>query len=134
MSEATSLTERNRAVVEGMFAAANKGDIEGVFSYLSDDVTVIEPHFMPFGKTYYGKEGFYELAQILPNYLDVSSITVHYTLADGDRVAACIGIADIATGKLTHFIEQFTVKDGKIIENRLFYNDAGTLVDKPKVV
>jgi ketosteroid isomerase-like protein len=134
MSAATSLTEQNRAVVEAMFAAANSGDIDGVFSYLSDDVTIIEPMFMPFGKTYHGKDEFLGLAQVLPNYLDVSSITVHYTIADGDRVAACVGITDVATGELTHFIEQFTIKDGKIVENRVFYNNAGSLVDKPKVV
>lgn len=134
MSAATSLTERNRAIVESMFAAANKGDIEGVFSHLSDDIAVIEPLFLPFGGTYRGKDEFLALAQILPNYLDVSTITVHYTIADGDRVAACVGITDIATGELTRFIEQFTVRDGKIVENRLFYHDAGTLADKPKVV
>ncbi|MFD7757880.1 nuclear transport factor 2 family protein [Streptomyces sp. NPDC059757] len=134
MSAATSLTERNRAVVQSMFAAANKGDIEGVFSHLSDDIAVIEPLFLPFGGTYRGKDEFLALAQILPNYLDVSTITVHYTIADGDRVAACVGITDIATGELTRFIEQFTVRDGKIVENRLFYHDAGTLADKPKVV
>ena len=98
MSTATSLTEQNRAIVEAMFAAANNGDVEGVFSYLSDDVTVIEPLFMPFGKAYHGKDEFLGLAQVLPNYLDVSSITVHHTIADGDRVAACVGITDVATG------------------------------------
>jgi len=134
MSSATPLTEQNRAIVEGMFAAANSGDIDGVFSYLSEDVTIIEPLFMPFGKTYHGKDEFLGLAQILPNYLDVSKITVHYTIADGDRVAACVGITDVATGELTHFIEQFTIKNGKIVENRVFYNNAGSLVDQPKVV
>jgi ketosteroid isomerase-like protein len=134
MSAATSLTEQNRAIVEAMFAAANNGDIEGVFSYLSEDIAVIEPLFLPFGKTYHGKDEFLGLAQILPNYLDVSKITVHYTIADEDRVAACVGVTDVATGELTQFIEQFTVKDGKIVENRLFYHDAGTLIDQPKVV
>ncbi|WP_371780784.1 nuclear transport factor 2 family protein [Streptosporangium subroseum] len=90
--------------------------------------------FLPFGKAYHGKDEFLGLAQVLPNYLDVSKITVHYTIADGDRVAACVGITDVATGELTRFIEQFTIRDGKIVENRLFYHDAGTLVDQPKVV
>jgi ketosteroid isomerase-like protein len=134
MSTATSLTEQNRAIVESMFAAANRGDIDGVFSLLSEDVTIIEPLFMPFGKTYHGKDAFLGLAQVLPKYLDVSAITVHYTIADGDRVAACVGITDVATGELTEFIEQFTLNDGKIIENRVFYNNAGTLVGMPKVV
>ncbi|WP_030979377.1 nuclear transport factor 2 family protein [Streptomyces sp. NRRL S-1824] len=134
MSAATSLTEQNRAIVEAMFEAANSGDIEGVVSYLSDDVTIDEPLFLPFGTVYHGKDEFFGLAQVMQNYLDVSSITVHYTIADGDRVAACIGIPDVTTGELTHFIEQFTIKDGKIVENRPFYNNAGTLVDKPKVV
>jgi ketosteroid isomerase-like protein len=134
MSTATSLTEQNRAIVEAMFAAANNGDVEGVFSYLSDDVTVIEPLFMPFGKTYHGKDEFFGLAQVLPNYLDVSSITVHHTIADSDRVAACVGIEDVATGELTQFIELFTINDGKIVENRVFYHDAGSLIGMPKVV
>ena len=132
MSAATSLTEKNRAIVEGMFAAANRGDVEGVFSFLSEDVAVIEPVFLPFGKAYHGKDGFFALAQVLPNYLDLSSITLHYTIADGDRVAACVGIKDVTTGELTHFIEQFTIKDGKIVENRLFYHNAGTLIDHGK--
>ncbi|MFF0451509.1 nuclear transport factor 2 family protein [Streptomyces sp. NPDC004609] len=134
MSAATSPTEQNRAIVEAMFAAANSGDVEGVFSYLSEDVAVIEPVFLPFGKVYHGKDEFLGLAQVLPNYLDVSKITVHYTIADGDRVAACVGITDVATGELTHFIEQFTIKGGKIVENRVFYHDVGSLIDKPKVV
>ncbi|MFJ6086721.1 nuclear transport factor 2 family protein [Streptomyces sp. NPDC092369] len=134
MSAATSPTEQNRAVVEAMFAAANRGDVEGVFSYLSEDVAVIEPVFLPFGKAYHGKDEFLGLAQILPNYLDVSKITVHYTIADGDRVAACVGITDVATGELTHFIEQFTLKDGKIIENRVFYHNVGSMIDQPRVV
>ncbi|MER6171983.1 nuclear transport factor 2 family protein [Streptosporangium sp. NPDC001681] len=134
MSADTSLTEKNRAIVEAMFAAANSGDVEGVFSYLSDDVAVIEPAFLPFGKAYHGKDEFLALAQILPNYLDVSKITVHYTIADGDRVAACVGITDVATGELTQFIEQFTIKDGKIVENRIFYHNVGTLIDQPRVV
>ncbi|MER5322964.1 nuclear transport factor 2 family protein [Streptosporangium roseum] len=134
MSAETSLTEQNRAIVEAMFAAANSGDVEGVFSYLSDDVAVIEPVFLPFGKAYHGKDEFLALAQILPNYLDVAKITVHYTIADGDRVAACVGIRDVATGELTQFIEQFTVKNGKIVENRIFYHNVGTLIDQPRVV
>ncbi|MEV5528050.1 hypothetical protein [Streptomyces prunicolor] len=92
MSATTSLTEQNRAIVEGMFAAPNRGDIE------------------------------------------VSSITVHYTIADGDRVAACVGTKDATTGELTHFIEQFTIKDGKIVENRVFYHNVGSMLDKPRVV
>ncbi|WTW98942.1 nuclear transport factor 2 family protein [Streptomycetaceae bacterium NBC_01309] len=133
MPAAASRTERNRAVVESMFAAANKGDIEGVLSHLSDDIAVIEPLFLPFGGTYRGKDEFLALAEVLPDYLDISSITVHYTIADGDRVAACVGITDVTTGELTRFIEQFTVREGKIVENRLFYHDAGTLVGRPKV-
>jgi ketosteroid isomerase-like protein len=134
MSTPTTLTEQNRAIVEALYEAANKGDLEGALSYLSDDVTVDEPLFLPFGKVYRGKDEFAALAPVLQNYLDVASITLHYTIADGDRVAACVGIPDLETGELTRLIELFTIKDGKIIENRLFYNDAGTLVDKPKVV
>ncbi|MET8830705.1 nuclear transport factor 2 family protein [Streptomyces sp. NPDC004610] len=128
MSAASSPTERNRQVVLAMFAAANSGDLERVLSCLADDVTVYEPLFLPFGRVYRGKDEFFALAGELQKYLDLSAITVHYTIADGDRVAACVGVPDLTTGKLTRFIEQFTVRDDKIVENRLFYNEVGTLV------
>ncbi|MEV7284810.1 nuclear transport factor 2 family protein [Streptomyces sp. NPDC093252] len=131
MTAASSLTERNRQVVLAMFAAASSGDMEGVLSYLSEDVVVAEPLFLPFGRVYRGRDEFLALAGELGKYLDLSAITVHYTLADGDRVAACVGVPDLATGKPTHFIEQYTVRDGKIVENRLFYHDAGTLAGRP---
>ena len=134
MSVPTSLTEQNRAIVEAVYEATNKGDVEGALSLFSDDVTIDEPLFLPFGKLYRGKAEFIALAPVLQNYLDVASIKLHYIIADGDRVAACVGIPDRETGELTRFIEQFTLKDGKITENLIFYNDAGTLVDKPKVV
>jgi len=134
MSAPTSLTEQNRAIVEAMYEATNKGDIERTLSYFSDDVTIDEPLFLPFGKLYRGKDEFIALAPVLQTYLDVASVTLHYIIADGDHVAACVGIPDRETGELTRFIEQFTLKDGKITENQIFYNDAGTLADKPKVV
>ena len=42
---------------------------------LFPNMTLAENLFMPFGKAYHGKDEFFGLAQVLPNYLDVSSIT-----------------------------------------------------------
>ncbi|WP_369374566.1 nuclear transport factor 2 family protein [Promicromonospora sp. Populi] len=134
MSEEKSLTEQHRAIVEDLYAAANRGDLEGAFANLAEDFILDEPTFLPFGKVYHGLGEFRDLAPVLSNYLAVDEIVVHYTIADGDRVAAIVGIPDRATGKLTHLIELYTFKDGKIVQNQLFYHDAGTLTDLPKVV
>ncbi len=45
MGAARSLTDTNRAVVEGLYAAAMAGDFESLMCFLSDDVVVHEPPF-----------------------------------------------------------------------------------------
>lgn len=134
MTATTSLTEQNRAIVEALYDAGIKGDIEALMGFLADDVVVDEPLYLPYGKVYRGKEEFLGLFQGIGRYMDLSKITVHYTIADGDRVAACLGIPDTTTGELTHFLEQSTLRDGKIVEMKLFYYDAQTMMEQPKIV
>jgi hypothetical protein len=134
MTATSSLTEQNRATVESMYAAVTSGDIEGFLSHLADDIVIDEPLYLPYGKVYRGKREFLELFPKLNQYVDASQIKVHYLIADGDRVAACLGLPDVNTGKAVHLLEQSTLRDGKVAEIKLFYYDAGTMMDAPKIV
>ncbi|HKP44061.1 nuclear transport factor 2 family protein [Mycobacterium sp.] len=129
-----SLTEQNRAIVEAMYAAVMAGDVDGLFAHFSDDIVVSEPPFLPYGKVCHGKEEFLHLFPIVGKYLDVAHVKVHHVIADGERVVGCIGIPDRASGVLTHMLEQFTLRDGKVTEIQLFYYDAGTMTELPKEV
>jgi ketosteroid isomerase-like protein len=134
MTAAVSLTEQNRAVVQAMYEAGQAADLEAVASFVADDVVVDEPHYLPFGKVYRGKQEFLGLFEMVSRFLDVSHIQVHYLIADGERVAACLAIPDLNTGKPVSMLEQSTLKDGKITHIKLFYNDPGTMLQQPKCV
>lgn len=134
MTATVSLTEKNRAIVLELYAAAASGQPERIMGLLTDDIVVDEPSYLPYGKVYNGIEEFAGLFGMIGDYLDLSDIRVNYTIADGDRVAACVSVRDVTSGEYTTFIEQSTVRDGKIAEIRLFYYDPQTMLDKPKVV
>lgn len=133
MTSATDLTERNRAVVRGLYDAATSGDLPGALEALAEDVVVYEPDFLPYGGVYRGKQAFVELFGKIAQCLDLSRVTVHYYVADGERVIAVLGIPDLTTGELAHFAEQSTVRDGKIAEMRLFYYDPQSMISAPKL-
>ena len=134
MTATISLTEKNRGIVESFYAAAVSGDLAAIAPLLADDLVVDEPDYLPYGKVYRGKEEFAGLLGLIGQYLDVSKVQVNYLIADGDRVAACLGIPDVTTGEMTHLIEQSTLRDGQIVEIKLFYYDAQSMTGKPKVV
>jgi hypothetical protein len=134
MTTTESLTEKNRAIVEKLYACASSGDLGGIAPLLADDIVVDEPSYLPYGKVYRGKEEFAGLLGMIGQFLDLTKVQVNYTIADGDRVAACLGIPDVTTGEMTHFIEQSTLRDGQVVEMKLFYYDAQSMIGKPKVV
>ncbi|HTK64324.1 MAG TPA: nuclear transport factor 2 family protein [Pseudonocardia sp.] len=134
MTTTESLTEKNRAIVEKLYAAASSGDLGAIAPLLADDIVVDEPSYLPYGKLYRGKEEFAGLLGMIGQFLDLTKVQVNYTIADGDRVAACLGIPDVTTGEMTHFIEQSTLRDGQIVEMKLFYYDAQSMIGKPKIV
>ncbi len=70
----------------------------------------------------------------MAQFLDLSTIKVHHMIADKERVAVCLGIRDASTGELTELIEQCTLRNGKVVELKLFYHDPGSMVGKPRAV
>jgi hypothetical protein len=134
MTTTASLTEQNRAVVEAMYRAIGQGDFEGLLAQMADDLVIDEPLYLPYGKVYRGKAELAGLFEKIGQYFDASQVQVKYMIADGDRVAACLTAPDATSGKPVEMLEQSTLRDGKIVEVKLFYDDTGTMMDKPKIV
>jgi ketosteroid isomerase-like protein len=130
MTSTTSLTEQNRKTVEDLYAAGMRGDVEGLMRHLDDNVVVHEPDFLPYGGEYVGKNDFLRLFGRIGEFMNLAEMTLHYTVADGERVIAVLGIQDAKTGQLNHFAEQSTVRDGKVVDMRLFYYDGQSMFGK----
>jgi hypothetical protein len=127
------LTEQNRALVQSMYAAATRGDAESLMSLLADDVVVHEPDYLPYGAEYVGKEAFAGLFGKISQLLDLTDVKLDYLVADNDRVIGVLRIPDRNTGKDTLFAEQSTIRDGKIVDLRIFYYDAQSMIGAPKI-
>ena len=133
MTTLTSVTEENRRLVQDMYDAGVRGDVEGLMSKLAPDVAVHEPALLPYGAVYHGHQEFLDLFTKIAQVLDISKITLDYLVADGDRVIGVLRIPDPATGGQVLLAEQSTIRDGKIVEMRIFFHDAQSLIDAPKL-
>jgi ketosteroid isomerase-like protein len=132
MVSSATITEQNRAIAEAMYKAGIAQDYEGFMAGLADDLVINEPDFLPYRGIFYKKD-FLSLMEKINRFMDLSNITLHYLIADGDRVAACLGIPDQSTGELTHFLEQCTFRDGKVVDIKLFYYNPCTMMTQPKL-
>lgn len=130
-SPTTSLTERNRAIVQALYAAGTRGDVEELLSYLAEDIVVHEPPFLPYGATYSGRDAFLPMFAEIARHLDVSTITIEHLIADRDHVIAVLRIPDRATGRDTVLAEHSTLRDGRVVEMRIFYFDPQSLIRCP---
>ena len=133
MTITESLTEQNRALVQKLYDAAISGDIEGVLGCLAEDVVVREPEFLPYGGTYSGRDTFLALFEKIVKCYDMTKISADYLVADGERVIGVLRMPDLKTGKDVLLAEQSTIRDGLIVDMRIFFHDAQSLIDAPKL-
>jgi predicted SnoaL-like aldol condensation-catalyzing enzyme len=133
MTTPTDTTEISRRLVEELYDAAVAADVEGVLFRLDDSVIVHEPDFLPYGGEYHGKQGFVDLYTKIAKVYDVAKIRVDYLVADGDRVIGVIRMPDLNTGNDVLLAEQSTVRDGKVIDMRIFFHDTQSLIGAPKL-
>jgi len=130
--QAKSVTELNRSIIESFYAAGTRGDIETMMSYLADDVVIYEPPYLSFGGEYLGKDGLAAIYGAVVQLADVTQFKIHHILVDGDRAVAVGGFPVNDTGQFTHFAEETRLADGKIVEIRIFYYDAQSLLGAAK--
>lgn len=128
MDVTESATELNRSIMEHFYAAGLQGDIETMMGYVADDVVIYEPTYLPFGGEYRGKDSLSAIHGAVAQLADVAQFTIHYILVDGDRAIAIGGFPVNDTGQFTHFAEESRLEDGKIVEIRIYYHDAQSMI------
>lgn len=129
MGNSSGNTETSKQRAQAMYAAATAGDFAGALNCMDDDIVVIEPPYLPFGGTYRGKQEFQSLLGRISEYADLSGSKILYTVADGDIAMVALQIKDRKTGKLLQLLEQSTVRNDKIVEIKVFYFDAGSMIE-----
>lgn len=122
-------SEASKAKVLTMYAAAGKGDFATALSCMADDIAVIEPPYLPYGGTYRGKVEFQQLLAKISEHADLSAMKMEGVVAEGDTVFVCLQIGDRKTGKPLQLVERSIVRDGKIVEMKIFYFDAGAMIE-----
>jgi ketosteroid isomerase-like protein len=128
-------TAETRRVVTGMYDAAIGGDLAGFFSHIAPDVVTHEPPFLPYGGSYSGLGALMELlGEQVAKHLDIAQPKIDRVVVDGDRAFTVIRLRCQATGEETLLAEEAVVRAGKVVELRVFYFDAGSLIEQGGVV
>ena len=129
MSIDAALSETNKRIVETMYAAGARNDFQAVMGCMDENVVVIEPPYLSYGGIYRGLAEFQKLMGIINEYADLSTVRLQYSVAENDRVIGILEFKDRKTGKQLHLAEQSTLCNGKVVEMKIFYFDAGSLIE-----
>jgi len=130
MSQVKTPTQsrKNVELVQEMYSAFARRDIEALLSVISPDVEWGEPEnpYNPAGGTRHGHSGFIEWVQIGSQSEEVLDLEPKRFLTDLDSVAVvghtrCLAKA---TGKTyqTDFVHLITFKDGKVTRFQEFFD------------
>jgi ketosteroid isomerase-like protein len=133
MTTTTSQTEISRALMARIYKAAAAGDYEDVLGCVSADIVITEPGFLPYGGVYRGIDRMREAIGKLAQLLDVSKMVVDRLVADEDRVIGIVRIPDLKTGEYILLAEEALIKDGKVSEICVYFNETRSLLDAPKL-
>ena len=124
MSDASE-AEKNRQMLETMYACMLSGDLAGVLEGVSDDVITHQSPVLPYGGVYHGKQALASLlAETIFPLIDGAMIKMTAPLmAADDRVIASFTVPARRTGKDLVLLEQSTLRNGKVVELRVYYFD-----------
>ncbi len=120
--------EENKKIVQLLYSAFAKRDVNAIVELLSSDVEWGEPEnpFNPAGGTRYGHQGFLEWVNIGRQAEEILELEPLKVLTDNDSVAVvgytkCLAIR---TGKTyeSDFVHLFTLKDGLITRFQEFFD------------
>jgi uncharacterized protein len=124
----TSKYAANIKLVQDLYAAFTRRDMQAVLSALAEDVVWQEPPnpFNPAAGTRRGHAGFLEWARVGHESEDIVKLDVHNFLAGPDMVAAVGSTTCRAktTGRVyeTDFVHVVTVKAGKVARFQEFFD------------
>ena len=89
----------------------------------SDSMVVYEPSSLPFGGIYRGLKAFEQFYPKVREFYDFKQFALQSVYADSDKVFAISNARIAHTENSILLCEQFTFKQGKIIEVRLYFYD-----------
>jgi ketosteroid isomerase-like protein len=119
---------KNIGLVQRMFAAFGKGDIDTILGLLSPDVEWGEPDnpHNPAAGTRHGQAGFLEWLRIGKQSEDILVLEPRQFLAQGDMVAVVGYMKCLAksTGRIyeSDFVHLVTLKSGKVTRFQEFFD------------
>jgi len=122
----------NRATLEAFVQAFIDGDSQRMRSYLAADVVLHEAAVLPYGGDHVGVEGFFSSLQTASSIFDAEALK--WELMDaGDKVILhmLVRLTSRRTGKILEIpvVEIFAFRDGKIIDDDVYYKDASLVAD-----
>ena len=126
------MSATNREIVEEIYAAANRGDLEALAANFHPDVVLHQAPSLPYGGDHKGREATMAcLLAMFTEHWDVSALTVHNIAVDGDMVISAVDLTAIArpTGRQVEmpFRECFTIRDGLVVDLQPFYYDTAAV-------
>ena len=117
----------NKAVLDALLQAFLEGDLERMASYLADDVVLHEAAVLPYGGDHVGPQAFLATMQAAGDLFETEALKWELMEA-GDRVILhiLVRLTSRRTGVSfdTPVVEIFAFRDGKIIDDDVFYKDA----------
>ncbi len=126
--------QANLELVQAMYAAFSRGDIQTIINHLAPDVVWVHegPETIPFTGRRKGTAEVLGFFKALGETQENQKLTIEANVAQGDRVATCGRYSGTvkATGKkfdsaVAHF---FTIRNGKVTEF-LDYGDTAQMAD-----
>lgn len=119
MENNTSLNNTNKAFIEMLLS--NKLPLKNYPERVSEDFVLYEPSSLPFGGKYVGLEEYEKFAvPKIAEYYDFSRFEFVGVYGDKNIIFAILKIGVRNTDEVLYLCEQFTFKDDKITEIRVF--------------
>jgi ketosteroid isomerase-like protein len=124
------MSSDNKQVVQRVYDAFGKGDIESILGNLTDDFIWNVPGPAPFAGRRTGLDGMRQFFQQLASSVEIEQFDVNEILADGDKVVVLGKEREKirATGNIfeTEFVHVYTLRGGKLAHGQVFADTAAS--------
>lgn len=124
---AADQTRTTREVVQNFYSWALGGQFEAAIALLHPELTVYEPSFLSYGGITKTPQGFVGLFAQVASLISVPSIHLNTLVVEGDIAVAFLSAQTVNGKQDLSIAEQSTLRDGKIVEMRIFYHEGGDL-------
>jgi hypothetical protein len=127
MPATADVNEQTRELVKEIYAAALSGDVEKFLSFVSPDVVIEEPAFLPHGGTYNGLDGLQGLFGHLTTTFDFPNAGIEHFMVAGEHYCAIGAVPLVEDQRLFTFAEQGRISGGKLVYLRIFVHDMASM-------